>query len=135
MWPTASASVVGWDTPLVIGENGSVQIYMDSGTVSLSSPAVNVSSVPSRFLIFGGTEVDKVSISGEATVVGAIYAPSADFSLVGSSQLFGAAVADSVTVSGSSSIHYDEALSRVSPPVDITEYPLRRYWVAVGGTQ
>lgn len=125
-------SFSGWDTPLVIGENGSVQVYVDSGTISLSSPAINVSYAPSRFLVFGGAAVDKVSITGNSTVVGAIYAPAADFTLSGSSELFGAVVADSVKLNGSSSIHYDEALSRVSPQVDITEYPLRRYWVAVG---
>jgi hypothetical protein len=122
----------GWDTPITIGENGSVQIYVDDGKITFSSPAINVSYTPDRFVVFGGEGVDKVSITGNATVVGAIHAPSADFTITGSSQLFGAVVADSVGISGSSSIHYDEALSRVMPPMDLTEYPLRHYWVVSG---
>lgn len=125
----------GWSTPLIIGENGSVQIYVDSGKIAFSSPAINVSYTPDRFLVFGGEGVDKVSITGNSAVVGAIYVPYADFTVTGSSQLFGAVVADSVSLTGSSSIHYDEALSRVMPPIDLTEYPLRHYWVVVGNAQ
>lgn len=124
----------GWSTPLVIGPNGSVQVYVDSGAIAFASAAVNTSSTPADFLVFGGSGVTTVDISGSSAVVGAIYAPSAAFTLSGSSQLFGAVLADSVSVSGSSSIHYDQALTRVSPQLNITEYPLRRYWVAVGNT-
>jgi hypothetical protein len=105
---------------------------VDQGKIAFSSPAVNVDYTPDRFVVFGGEGVDKVSITGNATVVGAIHAPDATFHITGSSQLFGAVVADSVSISGSSSIHYDEALSRVVPPVDLTEYPLRHYWVVTG---
>ncbi len=121
--------------PIVLGENASVQIYVDSGDISFASVIINDSTTTDRFVVFGGDGVESVSISGDATVAGAIYTPSADFTITGSSQLFGAVVASSVTISGSSSIHYDAALSRVVPPIDLTEYPLRHYWVAAGSAE
>jgi hypothetical protein len=125
-------SLNGWQNPVVIGENGSLEIYVDGGKITLSSPTVNAASTADRFLVFGAEGVDKVSITGSAKVTGAIHSPGADFSITGSSELFGAVVASSVSITGSSSIHYDELLSRVVPDVDLTEHPLRYYWVAAG---
>ena len=119
--------------PLVIGEDGSVQIYVADGAIAINSSQINTPYTPEKFLIFGSDKVDSVKINGTGKVVGAIHAPAAEFSINGSSELFGAVLAESIKkLTGNASIHYDEALARVLPSVEIVAQPLRRYWVVVG---
>lgn len=118
---------------LTINSNAAMQVYVDAGTITLDSIRVNMDNVPAQFLVFGSSQVTSVSVTGSAQVAGAIHAPNATLSLSGSSHIFGAVVAQSVTsFGGDVAIHYDEALARLTRNYTIPELPLRRYWIAVG---
>jgi len=123
----------GYQYPLVIGEEGWVQIYVADGKIAINSSQINTLYTPVRFMVFGSSEVDSVKINGNGKMVGTIHAPGAEFSINGSCELFGAVLARSVKkIVGNASIHYDEELSRVWPAPDLPEEPLRRYWTVVG---
>jgi hypothetical protein len=106
-------SFTGYEYPLIIRDEGSVQMFVDSGKITISSATINEGYTADRFMIFAGEDVSTVAINGSGYVVAAIYAPYSTFSINGSSQLFGAVVAQALkSLGGSVAIHYDQALGR-----------------------
>lgn len=94
--------------------NGTANIYVDGSVKTTGSGVVKSNKTnpsPSDFTLYGSTTSNSVKISGSGTMYGAIYAPDADVSIKGNSRLYGAAVGGAVTITGSSKIHYDQALS------------------------
>jgi len=93
---------------------GAVNIYAD-GDVTISGQGVaNQTTIPSNFIIFGtGTGSRDITFTGQADFYGAIYAPTAEMTISGQGELFGAFSGESVTMSGQAKIHYDEALGRL----------------------
>ena len=126
-------SFTGWSSPLVFGENGSALFYVDSGDIRFATSTVSTPDKTTQFVVIGGEDVSSLSITGDSRVSGALYVPHSEFSITGSSQLFGAVVAESIhSFGGGTAIHQDLALLRASTSFDFDELPVRRYWVAVG---
>jgi hypothetical protein len=121
----------------VVTINGSVVLYVDStftvsgsGKIVVSPGAnlvinhktndmtisgsglVNMSSNPLAVTVFSAT-TGKVEISGSAAFFGAVYAPGASFVSTGGSNIYGAVVARTMTLS-SARLHYDEALGNAA---------------------
>ncbi|WP_269538922.1 DUF7305 domain-containing protein [Cerasicoccus fimbriatus] len=101
-----------------ISPNSSLKMYAQ-GPLSLQGNAdVNTLSVPSNFLIYGtGGEGQTIGLGGNAGLSAVIYAPDADFSIKGTSGMFGAVIANTITNNGQGStnhlfngLNYDEAL-------------------------
>jgi hypothetical protein len=49
-------------------------------------------------------------------LIGALYAPNADITIRGNAQVYGGITGNSLSCSGSSGIHFDEALGRDTGP-------------------
>jgi Tfp pilus assembly protein PilX len=91
--------------------NGTANIYID-GTANITGAGiVNSNQSPGNFILYGSPSSDSIQISGSGSMYAGIYAPNADVSITGNSGLYGAVVGDTVTLTGSSKIHYDEAFS------------------------
>jgi len=89
---------------------GKVDIYVD-GAVSLSGAGiVTQNNLPPNMTIYA-TGSGKVTISGSAGYYGSIYAPNSAVTNSGDVKIYGAIISKTMTLSGSSEIHYDEALS------------------------
>jgi hypothetical protein len=96
-----------------IETNGYVMIFTDGNLDFNGGTIVNNggSGTAEQMQIYssGGPETD-ILINGGAGFTSAVYAPSAEVTLTGGGNFFGALVGGGVNVSGDGQFHYDEAL-------------------------
>jgi hypothetical protein len=100
---------------ITIAAGGSLEIYTGNTSIDLSGQGVlNPSGLPGRFKVFSGaTSGHVVDLTGNSSIVGAVYAPDAEVRVAGNGQCFGSIVGNTITLSGGGSrggFHYDEAL-------------------------
>lgn len=96
--------------------NPSLNLY-SPGTIAIGgSGMVNNTATPSKATIWGtrpsGGAKQSIAVTGSGAFKGTIYGPNADVALSGSGDVFGAVVGNTVTLSGSSTVHYDVQLSQ-----------------------
>jgi hypothetical protein len=98
---------------------GTVNIYQESGTVTLGMASGTYR--PENFEYYGlpGVSDMTLSFSGNASFIGVIYAPEIDLKLSGGgstgNDLAGAIVVRSFTMGGHFGVHYDESLAIYGP--------------------
>jgi hypothetical protein len=88
----------------------SFEIYLGGGGAFSGGGIANETLLAGKCRIYGLPSCPSVIYSGSAPYVGTIYAPQAAFSFSGLAGGSGSFVANTITVSGSAGIHYDEAL-------------------------
>jgi Tfp pilus assembly protein PilX len=93
---------------------GNAKIYIDGSANISGAGVVNNSLLPEDFMLYGTSSSTSIQVSGSGVFYGGIYAPEASISVTGNGGVYGGVVGDAITVSGSSSIHFDEALSGIS---------------------
>jgi Tfp pilus assembly protein PilX len=111
---TNSATLEVYDNPPASG-----------GSFSLAGNNVGgaVSATPLNFFIYGLPNMTSITLSGNSSFIGAIYAPEAVLTLNGggsSNNLMGAAIVKQVTLNGHYDFHYDEALASWGPAKSFT---------------
>jgi hypothetical protein len=102
-----------------IAKGASLELYMDGPSASIAGNGVaNDDGYAIKFLYFGTPKHTSLSFSGNGTFTGAIYAPSADFTLggggSGTQDFVGSSVSKTVKMNGHFKFHYDEALGRAN---------------------
>ena len=109
---------VGGSGYLAVGGVGAVDPSLNlycPGTIALGgSGMVNNTSLPVKATIWGtkpSTGTQNITIGGSSAFRGTIYAPNANLTLSGSGGVYGAVIANTVTVSGSGDVHYDVQLA------------------------
>jgi Flp pilus assembly protein TadG len=97
----------------VLNITGPVIIYV-SGTLNLSGSSVSTAlNTPSNLQINVASAAN-ATISGSSVLYGEIYAPQAGLTVSGSGGMAGSIVANSIDLSGTGGIHFDESLSSSS---------------------
>ncbi len=90
---------------------GSSLTLYTAGNVSVSGGGIiNGSGLASDLTIYGLPTCTAVTYSGSAAFIGVVNAPEAAFKFSGGSGAFGSFTANTVIISGSGGVHYDEAL-------------------------
>jgi hypothetical protein len=112
-------SLVGGQDGITILPGGSLNLFVD-GPVNIGGKGVmNQGGNATNLFLFGLPGCDSISIRGNGSFVGAIYAPSADVILSGSGNneegFVGAIVAAYTKLNGHFKFHYDENLGRIGP--------------------
>jgi hypothetical protein len=105
---------------LYIQPGASLALYVSAPKASIGGGGIqNDTGQPSSFVYYGLPSNTSLSYSGNAAMVGAIYAPNADFSMGGGGQnvydFAGACVTRTITMNGKFNFHYDENLEKVGP--------------------
>jgi hypothetical protein len=98
---------------LTIQSNATVQIYC--GGTSATFNTINNNATAAALEYFGLPTNTSINLGG--SWVGGVYAPEADFSIAGNSELAGAIVAKSITMKGTTAFHYDEAVKSTNGPI------------------
>jgi hypothetical protein len=118
---TGSVSLTGSNDQIFIDSSpttsGSLQIYMTGDSFAIKGQGiVNTSGNAANFTYFGLPTNTSVTFGGNAAFIGAIYAPSAAFTLGGGGtapiDFIGASVTKTVKMNGHFNFHYDENLRR-----------------------
>ncbi len=90
--------------------NSSLAIYLAGDAVISGAGLLNNLS-PHQTQIWGTSgNRQKIDFQGSGAYSGLIYAPNADITLPGGTNIYGSVVANSLTLQGSGSFHYDESL-------------------------
>jgi hypothetical protein len=114
LYVQGSTTVSGANAHIIIAPDSSIEWYA-GGVVSMGGGGcVNNSGLPENFSIFELSNAP-VTYSGTVPFIGTIYAPMASVTLTGTSDAVGSVVGNTVTVSGSMGLHFDENLERVGP--------------------
>jgi hypothetical protein len=116
----ASAVSVGGNASIAIASGANLSMYTQ-GNVSIAGNGVsnaNATSSTTSFQIWGTNTTaggQSITVAGNGTLSGTVYAPNATLSARGggnSGSIYGAFVANSVTITGNDAFHYDENLGR-----------------------
>jgi len=107
------------DRITIAPSNASLKLFMMGSVFKLSGlGVVNQSGFATNFMYFGLPSNKSVDISGNAELVGLIYAPNADIFLRGGGNnvidVIGSIVGNSVTMNGHFAFHYDVTLQNVA---------------------
>jgi hypothetical protein len=99
--------------------SGKLTIYQDAGSATFSGNGAGPGSRPDSFWYWGLPGVTSITLSGNTTFRGIIYAPEASLTLNGggnANNLEGSSIVKSVTLNGHYDFHYDESLLTNGPP-------------------
>jgi hypothetical protein len=123
----ADAISIGGNGSMSIGAGANLAIYTQ-GNISIAGNGIannNATSVTTSLQIWGtnptdpasngGNPAQSITIAGNGSLAGTVYAPNASLSAKGggnSGSIYGAFVAYSVTITGNDAFHYDENLAR-----------------------
>jgi len=98
--------------------SGSLAIYMAGASFSVASTVVDGGKA-ANLSYYGLPSNTSVTMGGNASFTGTIYAPEADFKLGGGGSstynFVGACVVNTVTMTGHFNFHYDEAITLTGP--------------------
>jgi hypothetical protein len=101
------------NSKILITSGAKCIMHQGTGKASFTGQGVvNTSQIPANFLFFSATTYE-VKFAGGSDFYGAAYAPNADLKLAGNSAFYGAAVGNTVDISSTADLHYDEALARL----------------------
>jgi len=108
-------SITG-SSQLIIPSGSSLTVY-HSGDLFIGGGGIaNGNATPSSLQFWStadGSRRQRVSIAGGGGLSALVYAPEADFSVVGNGEFFGSVVAREVTFGGNAAYHQDLALARL----------------------
>ncbi|MCC5808027.1 MAG: hypothetical protein JJU00_16995 [Opitutales bacterium] len=123
---------------LTLAEGARLRIYVQGdmrvgggGIINTGRPGQH--PVPADLIIYGTAQNEgdqEIRLHGNAEMHGAVYAPNADLSLQGggdSGAFYGAAVANTISVNGTYTYHFDEAL-RDPEDGDANRRPVMLEW-------
>jgi hypothetical protein len=114
---------------------GHCRIYVTGKLDLTGGGLLNATGLPTQCQIYAHPYVipsnhnpakASVIIEGGAHMAAAIYAPFRDATILGNGHLFGAIIAESITVTGDAMLHYDEALGDIQGVNEV--FIERLYW-------
>lgn len=100
-----------------INDSGTVYMYQESGTATLSGSTTAGGYRPENFIYYGLPGVTSVTLSGSSAFIGGIYAPEATIDLKGggsNNSVQGAIVGQSVTLGGHYNVYYDQMMGTIA---------------------
>jgi hypothetical protein len=114
LYVTGDVTVTG-SGYVYVEPGASLILYIGGRATFTGGGVVNATGLAANFSYYGLPSNTSLVYSGASPLIGTVYAPQANFFLSGGSGMYGAAIVNSFTSSGSSPVHYDENLARVGP--------------------
>jgi hypothetical protein len=112
LYDTGSFSISGQGYVQLM-PGASLTLYV-GGSMSIAGNGVlNGTGFAGNFNILGLSGCTSISYSGNAAFNGTVYAPSADVTVHGNGDIFGAIIAKSATLTGNASFHYPVELAKL----------------------
>jgi Tfp pilus assembly protein PilX len=118
LYVTGPTSMAG-QSQIIIAVGGSLKIYAGGNMDLKGNGVMNANNDALDFSIFGLPTCTSIDLGGNASFTGTIYAPQAAFKAGGGGSdqydVSGAVIANTISMNGHFSFHYDEALGRNGP--------------------
>ena len=92
----------------------SLSFYVDGDADIAGQGIVNYTYLPSAVMIYGTESAEKSRslATGTSMFYGVVHAPTADVTIAGQGDLYGAAIGKTLTTNGNGAIHDDECLGK-----------------------
>jgi len=103
------------DGRLILLPGASLNLYVDGKITVKNDGFANQTLIPSLLKIYGTPTMAEIVLQNDASIHGVINAPNAALTIKNDAQLFGAAIAGSMTLENDAAIHYDEDLQDSGP--------------------
>lgn len=110
LYVTGTTTISGSDQ-IEIKPGASLKIIAGGNVTMKGNGVLNDSGLPANFSIIGLNSCTSILYAGTAQFMGTINAPQADFTLKGTTDAFGAVIANSASMNGNTAFHYDESLA------------------------
>ena len=118
LYVTSEIDIAG-SGKIEIAPGATLQLYMAGAVTKIAGNGIANNGVATSFSYWGLPSNTQVSLSGNASLAGTVYAPQALLTLGGggsnTSDFMGAAVANSIKLNGHFHFHYDESLKIHGP--------------------
>lgn len=92
----------------------SLTLYVGGTATFAGGGIVNSTGLAANFSYFGLNSNTSLTYAGSSTLIGSINAPQANFTQSGSGGMYGAAIANTINISGGG-MHFDESLAANGP--------------------
>jgi hypothetical protein len=113
---------VGGTASIVVAPGAVVNIYHGAGTVNIAGGGIiNQDANPANLTIVSATS-ESIRVAGSAAFYGLLYAAESDFRSLGTSDWYGAVVADTISLTGTGMLHFDESLQ---VPAELSSFHVR----------
>ena len=96
---------------LVITNNGSLELYLASDSSFAGNGIINGTGITNKLSIYGLPTCKNFTYTGSSVAVAKIYAPEADIVYQGGMDFSGSIVGNTLKITGTPALHYDEALN------------------------
>ena len=114
---TGNVQLSGAGDAIIISPGASLELYVQGAAADFGGQGIlNGSGLSTACKLIGLPTCTSMKYAGSVDMIGAIYAPNAAVSIKGGVNVFGSLTADTVTLSGNSALHYDEALGKDTGP-------------------
>ncbi len=98
--------------------SGSVTVYLTGQLVAKGNSLMGVSSDPKQMLVLmsstGDATLEQGTFTGSTGFYGVLYGPDSNITITGNAEIFGSINAQSINVTGSAAIHYDETVKNMT---------------------
>jgi hypothetical protein len=112
IYVTGDITMKGQET-ITILPGGSLTLIVGGNITMAGGGVLNDTGNAANFSIIGLNSCTSITYSGTAAFIGTIYAPQADFTLVGTTDAYGAISCNSASMNGNTGFHYDTALANL----------------------
>lgn len=99
------------------GSTSSVALYLGGASASIAGNGIVNAGTPLQFQVYGLPSLTSLSLSGNGAMSATVYAPNANLTIGGNGEFSGSLVANTVTLNGNASVHFDEALLDSGPKI------------------
>jgi hypothetical protein len=122
IWVTGQFQMSGGSTGSITqGPNVHVTWVVD-GNITATGGSATSQNGTAPYTTFIGVGTGTVSIGGNSNFIAALNAPGYDITVSGSGSLIGSVIGNSLSMQGSGTIHYDEALAPLNSSNSIGTY-------------
>jgi hypothetical protein len=119
---------MGQDCEIVVNNGASLTLYIDGDVVAGNNSGFNnLTKVPANLTVYGTGTAQTWDIKSKSDVFGAVYAPSADITVMANGDVHGAVVANSFEMKAGGNFYYDEVLSQVTVDDEGVRFVVKRW--------
>ncbi|MBW8041457.1 MAG: hypothetical protein FVQ85_15865 [Planctomycetes bacterium] len=114
---------LGQDCEIIIKEGASLTLYLDGDMIAGNSAGINNENDPSSLKLYGtSTGEQSLILKAKSDILGAIYAPNANITVLAKSDIRGSLIAKSFELKNGGDFYYDEALRTVTTEDDVVRF-------------
>ncbi|MHC4111448.1 MAG: DUF7305 domain-containing protein [Planctomycetota bacterium] len=119
---------LGQDCEIIIKEGASLNLYLDGDMIADNSAGINNLNDPSNLKIYGtSTGEQSLILKAKSDILGAIYAPNANITVMAKTDIRGSLIAKSFELKNGGDFYYDEALRKVTTEDDVVHFVIRSW--------